>query len=339
MIRLAPHEVLVGDSAAVAAALTRWRTDLTTLTGAHKEHRFRTLADHLDEWRSQGVDTSPFHSGLYLARNRYSEIGLRHMLPLDRVLVGASSTRPGAFGGFHHPNQGYRHLQMAALITMYGPLDRDVPADPDLAMLDLVRAHAHDCLHYGSARRYVLGENGQVVRTQYGINWRRPDGRTYSSSDPQDAAHTRNLGIIMEGACDRESRRLTRQVAELYDITGPDSPDDIGWWAYRDATGQLDDDEPAADAGKPFDGEAGTYAGSMARYQRSVNHRYEQWLAEVGAGEREGLQDLVLTAVISGDTGNLCRRLDDRHGPGTFAGMFRTSGYLTAPPQQTAACV
>jgi hypothetical protein len=338
MIRLAPHEVLVGDCAAVAAALTRWRTDLATLASVHKEHHFRTLADRLDEWKKQGVDTSPFHSGMYLARNRYAELGLRHMLPLDRVLVGASSTRAGAFGGFHHPNQGYRHLQMAALITMYGPMERDAPADPELAMLDVVRAYAHDCLHYGTARRYALGEDGQVMRTQYGINWRRPDGRSYSAADPHDAHHTRNLGVVMEGACDQEARRLTRQVAELYDITGPDSPDEIGWWTYRDVTGQLGEGEPPADAGERIGGEAGAYVASMGRYQRAVNHRYERWLGEVSAGEREGLHDLVLTAVISGDTTSLCRWLDDRHGPGTFAAMFQTSGYLAAP-QQTDVCV
>jgi len=335
MIRLAPNEILVGDCAAVAQALATWRTDPTTLTGAHPEHTFLPLPDRLEQWKAAGADTTPFHRGLYLARNRYAELGLRHMLPLDRVLVGASSARPGAFGGFHHHDQGYRHLQMAALITMYGPMQQDIPEDPELAMLDLVRAYSHDCLHYGSARRYVLVD-GQVLRTQYGINWRRPDGRTYSASDPRDAAHTRNLGVIMEGACDREARRLTRQVAAAYGINGPDSPNDIGWWAYRDVTGQFGrDGEATAPDEVHINGEVGRYIVAMARYERTVNARYERWLNEFSAGEPETLHDLVLSAVITGDTTRLTHWLDSRHGPGTFAGTFRTAGYLP-PPGSTA---
>lgn len=331
LIRLAPNEILVGDCAAVAEVLAVWRTDPTTLTSAHPDHRFRTLAERLDQWKTAGVDTAPFHSGLYFARNRYNALGLRHMLPLDRVLVGADSSRPGAWGGFHHANQGYRHLQMTALITMYGPMDRHVPEDPGLAMLDVVRAYAHDCLHYGSARRYVLAEDGQVVRTQYGINWRRPDGRSYSTADPQDATHTRNLGTLMEGACDREARRLTWKVAELYDVFGPNLPADPGWWAYRDVTGGLGESEPPTDAGASFGGETAAYVESMGRYEHGVNRRYGRWLDEFGAGEREQLHDLVLTATISGDAAALCRWLDSRHGPGTFAATFQTDGYLAVP--------
>ncbi|GAB3169841.1 hypothetical protein [Streptomyces incanus] len=322
LIRLAPHETLVGDCAAVADALAAWRTDPTTLVAAHPAHVFRPLSERLDRWRAAGVDVAPFHAGLYLARNRYNQLGLRHMLPLDRVLVGAESTHGGAFGGFHHRDQGYRHLQMAALITMYGPMQQDTPADPGLAMMDVLRAYAHDCLHYGSARRYVLVD-GQPTRTQYGVNWRRPNGRTYSAADPQDASHTRNLGVVMEGACDREARRITRHIAARYGITGPSSPADPGWWAYRDVTGQLNDGEPPA-----IDGEAGAYVTSMGRYERGVNRRYAAWLTEFGSGESEDLHDLVLTATVNGDSSSLCHWLDSRHGPGTFSGAFQADGYF-----------
>ncbi|MFI1290650.1 hypothetical protein ACH4VM_19595 [Streptomyces sp. NPDC020792] len=147
---------------------------------------------------------------------------------------------------------------------------------------------------------------------------------------------TRNLGIVMEGACDREARRLTRQVANLYNITGPDSPDTPGWWAYRDVTGQLDDGEPPAVSGERIGGEAGSYVESTGRYQAGVNARYAMWLDEFGAGEAERLHDLVLTAMIGGDSSSLCRWLDSRHGPGTFSGVFQADGYLAAPPREAA---
>ncbi|MFF3190156.1 hypothetical protein [Streptomyces misionensis] len=333
---LAPNEALVGDRSAVANALAAWRTDPSPLTHSseHTAHTFRSLAERLDAWEEADIDTAPVHGGLRRAHIRYAEVGLDQLLPLDRVLVGAESARPGAWGGFHHPNQGYRHMQMAAVITMYGPMHRAAPADPGLAMLDLVRAYAHDSLHYGSARRYVLLD-GQVARTQYGINWRRPDGRSYSAADPHDAHHTRNLGVVMEGACDREARRITRYVASRYGITSPESPSDPGWWAYRDVTGQLGAAEVPRDLDTQIGGEAGAYVASLCRYEKSVNHRYERWLGEFGVGEPEELHDLVVAAIVSGDTVRLCRWLDDRHGPGAFAGMFQAGGYLGAPPQVT----
>ncbi|MFF4146653.1 hypothetical protein ACFY0A_36150 [Streptomyces sp. NPDC001698] len=306
-----------------------------TESSEHTPHVFRSLSERLEAWEIAGIDTTPVHGGLHRARVRYAEFGLDHLLPLDRVLVGAESKRPGAWGGFHHPNQGYRHMQMAAVITMYGVMERATPADPGLAMLDVVRAYAHDSLHYGSARRYVL-VGSRVMRTQYGINWRRPDGRSYSAADPQDATHTRNLGVVMEGACDREARRITRYVASRYGITSPGSPDDPGWWAYRDVTGQLGDTENPGDLGARIGGEAGGYVAALCRYENGVNHRYERWLADFGAGELEDLHDLVVAAIVSGDAIRLCRWLDERHGPGAFAGMFQAGGYLAAPPQGAA---
>ncbi|MFJ2717388.1 hypothetical protein [Streptomyces sp. NPDC087437] len=327
---LAPHETLVGDWAAVAGSLAALRSDPSPLTSrdAHAAHTFRPLPERLRQWGAAGIDTAPVFSGLRRIRRRYATLGLEQLLPLDRVLVGAESERPGAFGGFHHEDQGYRHVQMYAVITMYGPMGRDVPADPGLALLDVLRAYAHDCLHYGSARRYTLVD-GQVVRTQYGINWRRTDGRTYSAADPQDSPHTRNLGTVMEGACDREARRITRRIAARYGITGPDSPEDPGWWAYRDVTGTLGDVAP----GEQSAGEAGRYVASLVRYERGVNRRYASWLDEFSVGEPEALHDRVLASVLSGKPSGLCRWLDARHGPGTFAAIFQAGGYLTAPRQ------
>jgi hypothetical protein len=322
----------VGDRAAVLAALAVWRTDPSRLTAssAHREHTFLPLPKRLAQWEACGVDTAPFLYGRSKARARYADLGLIDLLPLERVIVGAESARIGAWGGFHHPDQGYRHLQMVALITMAGPMGQAIPRVPELAMLDLLRAWAHDCLHYGSARRYML-VNGQLVRTQYGINWRRVDGRTYSGTDPQDSGHTRNLGVVMEGACDREARAITRRTAKRIGYTGPKGEGDPAWWAFRDITGQLPADADHPKAGDRIGGEAGAYVAAMGRYERGVNRRYESWLTEFGEGEREQLHDLVLTAVISGRTVELCRWLDDRHGPGAFAGMFRQGGYLSAP--------
>ncbi|GAA2503065.1 hypothetical protein GCM10023100_40650 [Actinocorallia cavernae] len=113
------------------------------------------------------------------------------------------------------------------------------------------------------------------MRTQYGINWRRPDGRSHSAADPRDAHHTRNLGVVMEGACDREALRIARYIAGRFGIAGPDSPDNPRWWAYRDVTGQLGGAEDPGDLGTRIGGEAGTYVAWLCRYENRVNRRYE----------------------------------------------------------------
>ncbi|WP_428814857.1 hypothetical protein SALCHL_002922 [Streptomyces albus subsp. chlorinus] len=37
---------------------------------------------------------------------------------------------------------------------------------------------------------------------------------------------------------------------------------------------------------------------------------------------------MILAAIISGGMTTLCRWLDSRYGPGSFAAMFMTDGYL-----------
>ncbi|MFI9723792.1 hypothetical protein ACIHFE_29730 [Streptomyces sp. NPDC052396] len=257
---LAPNEHLAGpETAPLLTALTRLRTS-DDLTGQHPEHTFLPLPRALSRWQEAGVDVSPFNDGRDLLCERYAELGLRHLLPLDRVLVAVRSTRPGAFGGFHHPNQGYRHLQMQAVITMYGGMNADAPEVPALAVLDLLRAYAHDCLHYGSYRSYQL-HGGEVVRTQYGLNFRRHDGRSYSAPDCGASPTTRNIGVVMEGACDREARSITRSAAATHAITATG----IDGFAFRDVTGQLDSADAAELAGAPKDpaSESTAYLASM----------------------------------------------------------------------------
>ncbi|MFQ6849880.1 hypothetical protein AAIB46_03095 [Streptomyces sp. 35M1] len=307
------------------AALSAMRADASPLTDKHPAHVFRPLSEILSRWAADGVDTTPFHSGVEDAKRRYAHYGLSRMLPLDRVLVGCESTRPGAFGGFHHPDQGYRHLQMVAVITMHGPMERRTPERPALALLDLLRAYSHDCLHYGSRRRYVEVA-GLPVRTQYGINYRRATGQSYSVADERGSRHTRNLGVVMEGACDREARSITRKTAERFGITEP--VDVFGALAFRDVTGTLTEEDSRRAVDVPESAERTQYAAALRNYEVGVNRRYLHFLGEFAPGEEYECHTRLLAAVISGDTTTLGAWLDDHHGPGTFAGLFRTPGYF-----------
>ena len=307
------------------AGLAAMRADVSSLTGRHPAHVFRSLSEILRQWAADGIDTTLFHAGVENAERRYAGYGLAKMLPFDRVLVGCESSRVGAFGGFHHPDQGYRHLQMVAVITMYGPMEHRNPEHPALALLDLLRAYAHDCLHYGSRRRYVEMA-GVPVRTQYGINYRRTTGQSYSAADRRGSHHTRNIGIVMEGACDKEARYITRWTAKRFGVTAP--RDILGSLTFRDVTGTLtaEDAEQAADvAGNE---EQKLYAAAVCDYEKGVNGRYAHFLEEFAHGEENECHKRLLAAIISGDVRQLGAWLDDRHGPGTFTGLFRTPGYF-----------
>lgn len=307
------------------AGLAAMRADSSPLTGRHPAHVFRPLPELLSRWAAEGIDTTPFHIGVQHAERRYAGHGLAKMLPLDRVLVGCESSRVGAFGGFHHPDQGYRHLQMVAVITIYGPMERRTPEHPAPALLDLLRAYAHDCLHYGSRRRYVEVA-GVPVRTQYGINYRRTRGQSYSAADRHGTRHTRNLGIVMEGACDAEARAITRRAAERFGVTEPS--DVLGALAFRDMTGTLTEDDSRRTADVTGGEERTRYAAALSGYERGVNRRYAHFLEEFAPGEEGECHARLLAAIISGDLRALGAWLDERHGPGTFAGLFRTPGYF-----------
>ncbi|WP_329453528.1 hypothetical protein OG894_44090 (plasmid) [Streptomyces sp. NBC_01724] len=111
---LAPNEHIVGDYHSVHGALAALRTDTSALNSQHPDRTFLPLPDVHREWQGVGIDPAILIDGIGLLRPRYTELGLHELQPLDRLLVGAHSTRPGAFDGFHHRDQGYRRLQMIA---------------------------------------------------------------------------------------------------------------------------------------------------------------------------------------------------------------------------------
>jgi hypothetical protein len=247
------------------------------------------------------VDPDVFRTGYAIMAARYEQLGIRALLPLERVWAGTrSAARPGTargHGGFHHPAQGYRHIQMDAAVTVFGDLTGQTPASPQAAALDLVRSCAHDCLHYGTFRRYRLSDRGEIARVQYGINFRQPDGRTYSAPDIPGDGPTRKLGIVMEGATDAEATAIARQTAQSCGITSADLRTGVPGPAFADIT---------------------------------VTLRYRALLSELDASPADA-HSQVVTAMISGDLAPLEAWLDARYGTGSFARMFRAPSSGTEP--------
>ncbi|MFG2885604.1 hypothetical protein ACGFYV_25495 [Streptomyces sp. NPDC048297] len=131
---------------------------------------------------------------------------------------------------------------------------------------------------------------------------------------------------MMEGACDKEARAITRQTTERFGVTEPS--DVLGSLAYRDVTGTLTETDSGRAADVVGSEEQTRYAAALNGYENGVNRRYAHFLGEFAPGEESECHTLLLGAIVSGDVTALGVWLDDRHGPGTFTGLFRTPGYF-----------
>jgi hypothetical protein len=333
---LAPGERITGPPGQ-RRALAAWLAALRAETGPPAGCpglTLITLADLLaGRHPDAGVALDVLSSGITIAERRYARLGLPSLLPPDRTWIAVATRDPGAYGGFHYPGQGYQHWQMTALLTRHGPLDSLASADPGLVALDLIRGYAHDSLHYGSYRTYQAHSAPAgygIARTRYGVNFRRPDGRTYSQPDPPGSPATRNLGIITEAATDREATRITRHAARTAGI--PESLHEPAAQAWRDATGQV----TPADQGTPDVMAVGTgpaaYHGRLARYHRSVTAPYTALLAALSPADPAALHDLIITATITGSLAGLCMALNQHHGPASFTRLFKAPAYSARRP-------
>jgi hypothetical protein len=214
---------------------------------------------------------------------------------------------------------------MDAAVTVLGDLTGQAPASPQAAALDLVRSYAHDCLHYATFRRYRLTDRGEIARIQYGINFRQPDGRTYSAPDTPGDGPTRNLGIVMEGATDAEATAIAGQAAQSCGITGAPFGTGVAVLAFADVTGTVtaSDTEAAFLLDHP-------YTRSLGRFGRAVTLRYRALLSELDASAASAHSQIV-AAMISGDLAPLEAWMNARHGADTFARIFRAPAFVGEP--------
>jgi len=164
MTYLLPSECLDGTAAErvhLRRLLVSFRTDpppmrLPDVSGC-------PLLERLD---SGTIDSQVFWTGYGIMAYRYAQLGIRALLPLERVWVGTNSAAvPGtacAYGGFHHPGQRYRHLQMDAAITVYGDLTWQLTASPQAIAVDQVRSYACPILTTGATPVIVDVAEGAV---------------------------------------------------------------------------------------------------------------------------------------------------------------------------------
>jgi hypothetical protein len=326
---LTPNEKLIGTTAQkreILERLTGFRTDparTLKLADRYPHLKFVTLSELLPNLADRAV----FTQGVRLAREQFATLGATELLTFERVFVAVASSTD-AWGGFHHrllpyrasddiQTPGYRYVQAAAVISRYGDLSGAAPSAPGVAGLDLLRAYVHDCHHYLTFRSYWLGASG-IHRHRHGINYRRESGQTYSARDPEGSATTRNLGVVMEGAFDREATAVVRETARTAGIKCP--ADGLDRLAFLDATGNG---PRAPETSDPW-------LTAMNGYSRLVTAPYTAFLAEIGGPATEELHGRIVRATLTGDLAPLERWLDKRYGPGEFVALFRSESYAPA---------
>jgi hypothetical protein len=136
---------------------------------------------------------------------------------------------------------------------------------------------------------------------------------------------TRNLGVVMEGATDREARSIARDAAVQASVRQP--LNGVNYFTFRDETGLLDVHDLSALQGPRYANETNSavasYLQNLVAYARGVSVRYETFLHEVGQGEGDELHSLIITSMISGRLAPLSSWLAARHGSAAFAALFK----------------
>ncbi len=273
----------------------------------------------------------------YLAQRLDSYKGCQIFDP-ERVWVGIyAPVDANFFGGFYHANQGYRYLQQIAMVSLSGLLSA-YPVDRTLVTLELIRAYAHDTLHHNTHRLFLSlpdQRNGEATfyRFQYGINFRRWNGKSYSAKDPISASTTRNLGNIMEAATDRFAHEFVLFLVDKVCYTPPASSAEE--YIYRDCTGKLTLEDiiylrniekgyTFVEANPAFK----IYLRNMRLFVQYVTMRYRHFLKEFDPEEKHALHSLILECMLSGKLKKLCQCLDEIYGTKhSFVTLFKTSAY------------
>ena len=128
---------------------------------------------------SLGVDWALFEKITQEAERHFKAIDLNFSLMReDRYLV--AKAKEGSIGGFYgRPVGGYYYMNDLAFGTL---LSEEKAQSEKLRTLEFARDYLHDSLHSCTFRTFRLDADiGNVFRHQYGINFRNPNGNSYSA--------------------------------------------------------------------------------------------------------------------------------------------------------------
>lgn len=232
-----------------------------------------------------------------------------NFLPLDRIFVGLYKSESKGnfeeFGGYYSKYQTYYHLEQISLTSFLGCYINK-KYHKVLTTLELLRSYFHDSIHYNTFRSYKLKINyakeivrlDDVHRFQYGFNFRKEDGITFSSLDAETAKSTRNLGIIMEGVTDDYSKIAVQRIIEeekvyLNDLSPFENVvlNEIISTSFSEA--YLSD--------TAFTTEESRYIIRINDAYKSVWKLYYSFLSDFSTSSKNEFRDFIFTTMISGD--------------------------------------
>ena len=287
-----------------------------------------------------------FNEGLIRLSRKLSTLGC-DQIPKSRFLIGIAQRKLSEFGGFHTPLHGYRHLEqisVSSVIRLSFPSREVGEFLPALRALELLRSIAHDAIHHASYRVYRINENTvdstniseMIYRWQYGINFRKSNGVSYSNRDAGSSKTTRNLGVIMEAVTDRFATEFVREygratLAAVAHANG--SP--IEKLIALDIEGSFDDKALAIarsyevrDAEKVIAKIESQFVKSMRLFNQYVTQRWVSARTEIAPICFIELETQILLAILSGKLNCLVAFFDAKiKHSGAFKSLFRQSTY------------
>jgi hypothetical protein len=169
-------------------------------------------------------------------------------------------------------------------------------------------------------------------RFQYGINFRRWDGRTYSDKDPLKRKTTRNLGVIMEASVDRFAQELAEGVASASKLERQNEWTDF---VRRECLGQLTEEDLKMlkriqkipnKYNRPDS--VRDYLKNLRLFAEYLTFRYRRFLPEFDPEGKRGLHQMILQGILFGKMRHLVKTLDHiQQEKQSFKTLFKSTDY------------
>ena len=169
----------------------------------------KTVNTRFDIWLQQGYknvfNPSLFYEIIDSTSSKIKAYDSKFQtLPYDRYVIGEVNTQLDKdTGGFNSRYaRGFKYFANCGFAVV---LSERYTTNSEAVTLELARSYLHDCIHSASFRTIrVLPEGSKskfpVYREQYGINFRRANGTSYSALYSHEESPQRiNLGVLMDG--------------------------------------------------------------------------------------------------------------------------------------------
>ncbi|MGH8906788.1 MAG: hypothetical protein ACRD0K_09790 [Egibacteraceae bacterium] len=237
------------------------------------------------------------------------------LLPLERFYVSTPGSNDDDSGGFHGRHaRGFDYIYNFGFAALANP--RNI-SHVEIRTLEVARSYLHDSIHassYRTFRRRYETPDRPIYRAQYGVNFRRPCGTSYSPRHyVQELPVRLNLGVLMDGLTARAiARSLRPLVADIAAIKL--SPEE------KTLIADVICDLPSIDP-----------SSSAYRFHRSVTDHVRRFLT---FWHSAGFEDTLFKAMISGHMGKLCRHVDRMTcTPGAWKTLFMSAHWLLSRPR------